>query len=224
MRLSDYINPLYLSRNKMLEMKNTLHWEKYVKAIVFEDFLKEDIANKLYVELFKNQWDILPTFIWDGNSIWLKNYQWDLFDEINNLYNSKIMENFMTFFYDKFVFIGKTKTKFPSMVKGWLNVQSNTEWNYMIWHQDFNNKWYIWNTVLYISTDWTKENEWFLELWYKKDNEFVIYKKIEPIFNRFILIIWEENKSWHRISEMKWNNKREAIVKPITTINELINK
>lgn len=45
--LSEWINPKYLTKEYILTVKNNLNHEEFVKAVVFEDFLKENIAQKL---------------------------------------------------------------------------------------------------------------------------------------------------------------------------------
>jgi hypothetical protein len=53
-KLKDWINPIYLDKNKIIELYNNFHNSKYNSIILFENFFNNNIYNKLLHEINKN--------------------------------------------------------------------------------------------------------------------------------------------------------------------------
>lgn len=239
--LSEWINPKYLTKEYILTVKNNLNHEEFVKAVVFEDFLKENIAQKLKNAIMEI-WD-WRSFSFNESSEMERNknyghnkkytpddvnhyfYKWELFRLLNWFLNSENFMRYISIFYGENVVYQNQENLQGNDLRWWITLQDNTFLDISWWHTDFET-WFgkrkRWNTLLYLTPTWQEEFWWCLELWKKTWIQIKSYRKIAPIFNRFVILLSEENKSWHKIWKFHQNYQRIAYVNQILASSKYI--
>ena len=141
--LSEWINSKYLSKEFIINTKKELLSNEFVKVIVFDNFFKDNISNKIKTEIlniWKNRafsfnesdemnrnsqfwynWEFLP----DNVDHYF--YKWAIFSLLNNFLNSDIFLRYLSIFYWKKItyqnihhlleFQGKKYAKYKIIIK-----------------------------------------------------------------------------------------------------------
>ncbi len=211
--LKQYINPLYLTKDFLDWVIKKIYSKKSVKFLNMDDFLQEDFLSKVMLDVYELDtihYSTQKTFIKMGSGFFLK---WEYVNELNKFFYSTEFEHFINFFTKNKVLLEKKKSIEFSLERRlfkWMNVQCYEKWHYLDWHTD----WPIPQTqatiVFYLNPGWLSWMWGEIELGEYKKWNIIWYKNFLPIENRFIIIITEEGKSFHRIKKIQWDASRHS--------------
>lgn len=157
------------------------------------------------------------------------------FLKLYNFFISESFESFLELFYKKKLKkYRKVTPKFiedECWIKWAWVAQIYEKGDFMWWHTDIAKdmqreecikKWWyeerdkcivsnfdeIWAFIYYVynsDNNWNFSKWWVLELWKVVDNDLKPYKEVFPLRNRLV-IIKSSNKSYHRVTEVKWKD------------------
>ena len=139
--LSEWINSKYLSKEFIINTKKELLSNEFVKVIVFDNFFKDNISNKIKTEIlniWKNRafsfnesdemnrnsqfwynWEFLP----DNVDHYF--YKWAIFSLLNNFLNSDIFLRYLSIFYWKKITYQNKQNPFDNDFWRWITLQDN---------------------------------------------------------------------------------------------------
>ena len=212
-KLQNWINSKYLDSKNIVNLLKKLNNDNY---LVFEDFFKEDIIEKLVFDFINNEKIVIAEenyLNWVAYVKWCKIY-WDFLINFKTFIESKFFLRYLSLFLWKkitFHFEEDLNLEQIEFIKNekWLIIQCFEDKHYMNWHDD------LWNDAIYLfylNNDWEKEDGWLLELWNKEDNSIQKFDYVIPKMNTFVLLKPKKD-FYHKVSKIKKWKKRYWIVK-----------
>ncbi len=212
------INPLYLNKNVVLNLKKSLYNKKYVKIIQLKNFFRKEKIDLVFNDICNSRKLLFYTETYNGVNVPFFEYKWSYINRFLEFIYSPSFMKYLWFFYNVKISFTNTDLEIDYVKfyeKLWNNkkfiLQEYNNNTFLWWHNDVwsEKKSSIWRFWLYIWKDYKKEEWWFLELWYKNGETFIVYDKIIPYYNSIFLLIVEENayhKVW-KINSDKFNRK-----------------
>ena len=207
-----YINPLYLTSDKITYLKKELYSEKYVKYIVLDDFLQLDFYKELTWALIKKKWRWYfdASIAWNYKS-WRKFFQRsNIFAALTQLYLSKWFSQYVSVLFGKKCQLQQSlddnKIIYFFLKLLWLKgamLHSYQQDDFLTWHTDGPIGTVVWSMVYFMNDKWNEADGGCLQLWKKTtspDSSIIAYQDIPPIWNRLVLFLTEHDTSWHRVA------------------------
>jgi len=234
--LSTWIHPKYLTKAFIRDSIESLGRCSLVKVLVFDNFLNEKIATRLRQSLVNPETPRSFSFnestemerhkeFWYNSEYSPDNinhffYEGELFELLDCFLNSEEFLRYISLFYGECISYQTPKMNH----RGWkygITLQDNTFIEIKWWHTD-SETWYgkqkRWNILLYLTPEWKEHFWWCLELWKYEGSHIITYDSIAPIFNRLVLLLSEEDISWHKIWNFHTNYHR------ITYVNQILSQ
>jgi Rps23 Pro-64 3,4-dihydroxylase Tpa1-like proline 4-hydroxylase len=232
--ISQWINKKYISRDFIDGTRKNIENVENVKVIIFDDFLNQTLAEKLKKSIddigenrsfsFNELGEMDRNSKLGHNQEYIPDninhffYKWWIFQLINWFLNSDEFLRYIWVFYGESITYQNRELIRENERKWGITFQDNVYIDIKWWHTD-SETWFgkqkRWNILLYLTPEWQEEFWWCLELWKSEGNNIITYEKVAPIFNRLVLLISEENKSWHKIGKFLKEYQRIAYVNQI---------
>ena len=189
--MQNSINPIYLSQEKIEQLKQDFNTAKPCKYIVLPNFLTEELANTLYENFPKI--DTLNVKRKSINENKSEDYHFDrfhpAFSDLKKVVGSPEMYQFM----ETITGIEGLRTTDDSLGSG---VHQGQNGSYVDVHIDvnYNPAKHLWrriNLLVYLNKNWKPEYGGDLELWDKKMTQ--CEAKVPCDFNRAVIFLTDEN-------------------------------
>lgn len=189
--MKDVINPIYLTENKIQELKHSFNSAKPCKYVVLPNFLSEKLATSLYENFPKM--DTLNVKRKSINENKSEDYHFDRFHPDFTAVKKALAS-------DEFIKIMQTITGLDDLVTTddalGAGVHQGGDGSYVDVHIDSNynsmqNLWRRLNLLIYLNKDWKPEYGGDLELWDKKMTQ--CEATVPCDFNRAVIFLTDEN-------------------------------
>lgn len=206
MDYSEIIHEEFFDEKSLKELNIQLYSCNKVKYLVLDNFFKENFLNNLYKEVKLNysiqtwstEWRMIQLTIWKYSRIFYE------------FYNSKKLSRALSVIIWEKIKIenhiwksNATKFFWEILKKMWCFLRKNNIWSSLWWHTDGPVEKTVGSFIIYLNKEWSKWDGWELELWVFQKENIISYKSISPSFNRVVILKTEESISWHRVTEVK---------------------
>lgn len=206
------LNKKYRNTSYLQILAHNMRRNHPIKYIVLDDFLDPEFFDSLMNEIHTSKHHL----VWDSNWREIHYTSWYFSKIFWSFYLSQDMRDFLYNFYPKWIKIEWLKW-WKNILQKFLNIFSrknglffrkNVIFSQLDWHTDWPQSKIAWSFILYLNKEWESAWGWNLVLWYPSVLWIHPYAEIPPICNRCVLLVCEENISWHRVSRLTWPNSR----------------